>query len=60
LGNNVEEVHKIAYFSRVVTKTSGVQEDVNMYINNTNTAFIQIYQSWISTDIYCNKGENFQ
>jgi hypothetical protein len=49
--NNIEEVHKFAYFSRAVTDTSGAQEDVDMYIHNTNRAFIQIDHSWIATEI---------
>jgi indole-3-glycerol phosphate synthase len=49
--NNVEELHKSAYFSRVVTSTSGVQDDVKIYIHYTNTPVIQIYQSWIATEL---------
>jgi hypothetical protein len=42
--NDIKEVHKFAYFGRVVTNTSGVQEYVKIYICNINTAFIQLYQ----------------
>jgi hypothetical protein len=49
--NNFEKLHKFAYFSRMLTNTSGVQEVVKMYIHNTNIDFIQIYQSWITTEI---------
>jgi hypothetical protein len=47
----LEKMHKFAYFSRVVTDTSGLQEDVKIYIHNTNRAFIQIYPSWNITEI---------
>jgi hypothetical protein len=50
--NYIEEVYKFAYFGRVVTNTSGIQEDVKIHIHNTNTAFIQLYQSRIAREIY--------
>jgi hypothetical protein len=46
--NYIEKMHKFAYFSRVGTNTSGIEEDVKTHIHNINTAFIQ---SWITTEI---------